>query len=90
MKGEQLPAHGGVWKAEFDVALDAAKQCGIVVLEKNETFEPIEPPWQAIKQWIPADEIVVLAVGSDTGWYAQHSNESPPKRQKKSRLVRAT
>jgi hypothetical protein len=23
MKGEQLPAHGSVWKAEFDVALDA-------------------------------------------------------------------
>jgi len=33
MKGEQLPAHGGVWKAEFDVALDAAQQCGVIVLE---------------------------------------------------------
>ena len=21
-----------------------------------ETFEPIEPPWQAIREWIPADE----------------------------------
>ncbi len=21
-----------------------------------ETFEPIEPPWQAIRQWIPADD----------------------------------
>jgi hypothetical protein len=44
MKGKQLPAHGGVWKAELDVTLDAAQQCGIVVLKKIETFEPIEPP----------------------------------------------
>ncbi len=53
---------------------------GVLVLEKNETFEPIEPPWQAIKQWISADddEIVVVAEGGDPGWYAQHSNESPP------------
>jgi hypothetical protein len=21
-----------------------------------DTFEPIEPPWQAIREWIPADE----------------------------------
>ena len=21
-----------------------------------DTFEPIEPPWQAIRQWIPADD----------------------------------
>jgi hypothetical protein len=33
MKGEQLPVHGGVWKAEFDVALDAAQQRRVVVLE---------------------------------------------------------
>jgi hypothetical protein len=26
MKGEQLPAHGSVWKAELDVSLDATKQ----------------------------------------------------------------
>jgi hypothetical protein len=34
MKGEQLPAHGGVWKAKFDVALDAAQKRGVVVLEQ--------------------------------------------------------
>lgn len=61
MKGEQLPAHGGVWNAELDVTLDAAEQSGVVVLEKIETFEPIESSWWAIKQWIPADEIVVVA-----------------------------
>lgn len=22
----------------------------------NQTFEPIEPPWQAIREWIPADD----------------------------------
>ena len=22
----------------------------------NQTFEPIEPPWQAIRAWIPADD----------------------------------
>ncbi len=22
----------------------------------NQTFEPIEPPWQAILAWIPADD----------------------------------
>ncbi len=46
---------------------------------ENETFEPIEPPWQTIKQWISADddEIVVVAEGHDPGWHDQHSNESP-------------
>jgi hypothetical protein len=34
MKGEQLPAHGGVGIAEFDVALDAAEQRGVKVLEQ--------------------------------------------------------
>ena len=34
MKGEQLPAHGCVWKAEFDVALDPSKQRGVVVLKQ--------------------------------------------------------
>jgi hypothetical protein len=42
-----------------------------------ETFEPIEPPWHAIKQWIPADDDEVVAGGSDPGWAAHHSNESP-------------
>ncbi len=22
----------------------------------NQTFEPIEPPWQAIREWIPHDD----------------------------------
>ena len=22
----------------------------------NQTFEPIEPPWQAIREWIPDDD----------------------------------
>jgi hypothetical protein len=26
MEGEELPAHGGTWHAEFDLALNAAKQ----------------------------------------------------------------
>lgn len=34
MKGEQIPAHGCVWNAELDVALNAAQQCGVVVLEQ--------------------------------------------------------
>ena len=34
MEGEQFPAHGGVGIAEFDVALDAAQQRGVIVLEQ--------------------------------------------------------
>ena len=34
MKSEQLPAHGGIWIAKFDVALDAPEQRGVVVLEQ--------------------------------------------------------
>jgi len=39
----------------------------------------IEQTWQAIKQWIPADDddLVAVAGGSDPGWAAHHSNESP-------------
>lgn len=37
-----------------------------------ETFEPIEPPWQAIKQWIPADDDEPSFHWQDT----HHSNES--------------
>ena len=37
-----------------------------------ETFEPIEPPWQAIKQWIPADDNEPSFHWQD----AHHSNES--------------
>lgn len=45
----------------------------------TDTFEPIEPPWQAIKQWIPADDdnLVTVAGGGDPGWDAHHSNEFP-------------
>jgi|GEM_PF-2694844 len=38
-----------------------------------ETFELIEPPWQAIKQWIPADDDDL----SFHLWDTRHSNESP-------------
>ena len=38
-----------------------------------ETFEAIEPPWQAIKAWIPADDDEPGLQWLDT----QHSNESP-------------
>jgi hypothetical protein len=39
----------------------------------------IESPWQAIKQWIPADDddLVPVARGNDPDWSAHHSNESP-------------
>jgi hypothetical protein len=37
-----------------------------------ETFEPIEPPWQAIKQWIPADDDEISFRWKD----ALQSNES--------------
>jgi hypothetical protein len=40
-------------------------------------FEPIEPPWQAIKQWNPADDDGVVAGGSNPDWAAPPSNESP-------------
>lgn len=41
--------------------------------------EPTEPPWQAIKQWIPADDddLVAGAGVGDLGWGARHSNDSP-------------
>jgi hypothetical protein len=29
-----------------------ARQAG----RANQTFEPIEPPWQAIREWVPADD----------------------------------
>jgi hypothetical protein len=32
MKGEALPAHGGVWIAKFDVSLDAAQQGRVAIL----------------------------------------------------------
>jgi hypothetical protein len=38
MKSEQFPAHGGAWKAEFDVALDTTQQSGVIVFEKGKTF----------------------------------------------------
>lgn len=37
-----------------------------------ETFEPIEPPWQTIKQWIPADDDAISFRWKD----AHQSNES--------------
>jgi hypothetical protein len=31
MKSEELSAHGGIWIAEFDVALDAAQQGRVAI-----------------------------------------------------------
>jgi hypothetical protein len=36
-----------------------------------ETMEPIEPPWQAIKEWIPDDE-------PDLDWFNRPRNPSNP------------
>ncbi len=36
-----------------------------------ETMEPIEPPWQAIKEWIPDDE-------PDLDWFNRPRNPSDP------------
>ena len=36
-----------------------------------ETMEPIEPPWQAIKEWIPDDE-------PDLDWFNRPRNSSDP------------
>jgi hypothetical protein len=35
------------------------------------TMEPIEPPWQAIKEWIPDDE-------PDLDWFNRPRNPSEP------------
>jgi len=43
MKGKQLPAHGGIWIAEFDVVLDATKQRWVIVLAKSITIKSTEP-----------------------------------------------
>jgi hypothetical protein len=37
----------------------------------KKTFESIEPPWQAIKEWIPNDE-------PDLNWFYQLRKESEP------------
>jgi hypothetical protein len=36
-----------------------------------ETMEPIEPPWQAIKEWIPSDEPAL-------DWFHRPRNPSNP------------
>jgi hypothetical protein len=37
----------------------------------TETMEPIEPPWQAVKEWIPDDE-------PDHDWFNRPRNPSNP------------
>ena len=37
----------------------------------NQTMEPIEPPWQAIKEWIPDDE-------PNLDWFNRLRNPSNP------------
>jgi hypothetical protein len=59
MKSEQLPSHGGVWKTEFDVTLDAAQQRGIVVFKQvrghdHHTIEPVELLHQAVAVLVDA------------------------------------
>jgi hypothetical protein len=40
----------GLWERIIDIPLPPDPPFDI------ETFEPIEPPWQAIREWIPADD----------------------------------
>ena len=40
----------GLWEGVIDIPPPPKPPFDI------ETFEPIEPPWQAIKEWIPDDE----------------------------------
>ena len=37
------------------------------IIHHIETMEPIEPPWQAIKEWIPDDD-------PDLNWFNQERN----------------
>ena len=40
----------GLWEGVIDIPPPPDPPFDI------ESFEPIEPPWQAIRQWIPADD----------------------------------
>jgi hypothetical protein len=59
MKGEDISAHGGVWKAEFDMPLDAAQQRWVVVLEQvrghdHHAIKPVQFLHQAIAVLVDA------------------------------------
>ena len=56
----------GLWEGVLDIPPPPEPPYDI------ETFEPIEPPWQAIRQWIPADDDEPVFE-----WFDAHqSNES--------------
>ena len=40
----------GLWESVIDIPPPPDPPFDI------ETFEPVEPPWQAIREWIPADD----------------------------------
>ena len=57
----------------FELAKDGrGRRAYLAWLEaRAETMEPIEPPWQAIKEWIPDDE-------PDLDWFNRPRNPSNP------------
>jgi hypothetical protein len=55
----------GLWEGIIDIPPPPRPPFDI------ETFEPIEPPWQAIKEWIPDDE-------PDLTWFNQPRKPSEP------------
>ena len=55
----------GLWEGIIDIPPPPRPPFDI------ETFEPIEPPWQAIKEWIPDDE-------PDLTWFNQPWKPSEP------------
>ena len=72
------------WLDHFDLCYHARTDPsdglweGIVTLPRPppppfdiETMEPIEPPWQAIKEWIPDDE-------PDLDWFNRPRNPNEP------------
>ncbi|MCX6878671.1 MAG: hypothetical protein NTW21_33395 [Verrucomicrobia bacterium] len=59
----------GLWEGVIDIPPPPRPPFDI------ETFEPIEPPWQAIQEWIPDDE-------PDLNWYhhPRQASQSDPER----------
>jgi hypothetical protein len=53
----------GLWEGIIDIPPPPSPPFDI------ETMEPIEPPWQAIKEWIPDDE-------PDLDWFNRPRNPS--------------
>jgi hypothetical protein len=48
-----------------------ARRVSLPAGRANQTMEPIEPPWQAIKEWIPDDE-------PDLDWFNRPRNPHEP------------